>query len=217
MSRSQQFRLLTEIGDDNPQHWDATGKTPDSNQAKKYFAKTYKKGGDVNPLGHAEFIGRGPVQVTHEPEYVEAIALLEKAAADYEKQPASDKEAAKFAKLARNAAAAIKKDPEQAANPEYTFLFSAAFLKGKGGDISSVNKTPDGAKWKGKDAVGGGDFAKGSAQDKALVVKGAAYKNIYCVLMREAKNSGVKQAEALHKKNCEGKAAPAAIPAGKSY
>jgi hypothetical protein len=215
---SQQFRLLTEVGEKNPQHWATDAKTPNSPAARKYYNDTYAVGGDVNPTGNAEFIGRGPVQVTHRPEYVEAIAMLEKAAAMYEQQAKTgDKEAARFADLAKRAARDIKKDPQQAANPEYSFLFSAAFLKGKGADVSGVNKTPGAAKWTGKDVVGGGDFKKDSPQDKALGKKAAAYTDIYCVLMREAKNAGVKEAEAKHQKYCQGQTPSAGKAAGGGY
>jgi hypothetical protein len=214
---AQQFRLLTEIGDGSPQHWQKDPKAPNSEMATKYFNKTYAKGGDVNPSGNAEFIGRGPVQVTHRPEYVEAIAMLEKAAADYQKlADKGDFEAKENAALARKAAAAIKKDPREAANPEYSFLFSAAFLKAKGADVSKVNKTP-GQPWTGKDVVGGGDFKKDSPQAKALVTKAAAYNDIYCVLMREAKKAGKKGAEDKYAKYCEGQAKSGVTSGGSSY
>ncbi|SPE40621.1 hypothetical protein SBA3_3800013 [Candidatus Sulfopaludibacter sp. SbA3] len=207
---SQQFRLLTEVGEKNPQHWETNPKAPYSPAAMKYYSDTYKKGKDVNPLGNAEFIGRGPVQVTHKPEYVEALALIERAGKDYRKKgDAGDKEAAAFASLCERAVKEIKADSRQAANPEFTFLFSAAFLKGKGADVSAANKVP-GAPWKGTGPVGGGEFKKDSPQAKALPIKAAAYERIYCILMREAKNAGVKAAEAKQKQYCAGgvKAAP---------
>jgi hypothetical protein len=199
---SQQFRLMTEIGEKNPATWQKNPKTPDSPAARKYYSDTYKKGGKVNPYGNFEFIGRGPVQVTWRYEYVEAIAMVEKVAADYKAKAAKDPkdlESARFAALAEEAAIEIKKNPEQAANPKYAFLFSAAFIKGKGADVSMVNKDPSQKKWTGEDVVGGGKFEPGSKQDKALVTKATAYHDIYCVLMREAKNAGVKEAEAKYK------------------
>jgi len=219
---SQQFRLMTEIGDANQKHWSKDTKTPDSPAAQKYFSDTYGKVKTVNPHGKFEFIGRGPVQVTHQAEYVEAIALIERAGEDYQAKakaatdPKEKAEAQGFADLCKEAVKAIKKNPEEAANPKYTFLFSAAFLKGKGGDVSGANKTP-GQDWTGKDVVGGGDFAPDSKQGKALVKKGNAYKDIYCVLMREAKDARMPGAEKKYQLYCAKKPKATAKAAAKSY
>jgi hypothetical protein len=155
------------------------------------LTKRYAKGGSVNPGGGFEFIGRGPVQVTHKHEYVEAIAMMEKTAEQYEAAAkAGDASAAANAKLAREAAQAIKADPRQAANPKYTFLMSAAVMKKMGADVSAAQAHP-GDKWTGVDAasgwVAGGKQKEGSPQAEALGKKQAAFDNIYKVLMREAK------------------------------
>ena len=193
---------MNEIGDKNPVYWQTNPTEPYSAAAMKYYTDTYTKGGDVNPGGKAEFIGRGPVQVTHRGEYVEAIAMLEKAAEQYKKESKSSGDQADvFAGKAQAAATAIKKDPRQAANPEYAFLLSAAFLKGKGADVIESSRQP-GKAWSGRDSVGGGDFEKDSPQAKALITKAAAYDHAYCVLMREAALAGVKEAEAKLKKGC---------------
>ena len=203
---SQQFRLMTETAGDYQAHWDKSAKTPDTPGAKTYYEGKYPKGGKVNPYGNAEFIGRGPVQVTFRAEYVEALAMIERAGEDYQKlADKGDKEAAKYAALAKRAVKAIKKDSRQAANPEFSFLFSAAFIKGKGADVNATNKDPNATKWTGQDVVGGGTFEKCSAQDIALTNKAAAYHDIYCVLMRVAKDSGIKEAEEKYKKKCAGK------------
>lgn len=153
------------------------------------------KNEDVNVHGKFEFIGRGPVQVTHRGEYVESIAMLEKTAEQYERDAkAGDTKAADLAKVAREAATAVKADPKQAANPKYAFLFSAALMKKRGADVTVANQQP-GAAWTGDDAasswVAGGKQKEGSPQAKALEDKAAAYQKIYKVLMREAKKVSV--------------------------
>ena len=151
------------------------------------------KDDDVNVHGKFEFIGRGPVQVTHRGEYVESIAMLEKTAEQYEKDAkAGDTKAAASAKVAREAAAAVKADPKQAANPKYAFLFSAALMKKRGSDVTVANQQR-GTPWTGDDAasswVAGGKQKKGTPQADALVEKSNAYSRIYDVLLREAKKA----------------------------
>lgn len=192
---SDQFRQFTETQgsvNQGAQKWvdDPTAVQLDTG----YLGQTYKAGSDVNPTGKFEFIGRGPVQVTHKPEYVETIAMLEKTAEQYEKEAAtgSNSQAQDYANLAREAAAAIKADPRQAANPRYTFLFSAAFMKKRGADVNVAKQAP-GTEWTGADAasswVAGGKQKKGSPQAQALIDKSAAYTHILDVLSREAKKT----------------------------
>lgn len=87
----------------------------------------YQQGGAINPNGdwHDSFVGRGAVQVTFRYYYVQAIAVMEKRAEELEAagDPVSLEDAARILRSCN----AIKADPEQAANPEHTFLFSAAF------------------------------------------------------------------------------------------
>jgi hypothetical protein len=107
--------------------------------------------------------------------------------------------ASENAQLCRKAAKAVKADPRQAANPEYTFLVSAAFMKNKGGDVKvaqalqpnlSKETSPDLAKtWTGEDPASGwvaGVKQTEKAQVKALKQKGEAYDHIYRVLCRES-------------------------------
>jgi predicted chitinase len=106
----------------------------------------YKKGGSINPTGNWQesFIGRGPIQVTHRHYYVQCIAILENRARELEAEAkkeygatgAYDEEATNEEDALRlyEAAAAIKADPAQAANPKYAFLISAAFMKMKDGN-----------------------------------------------------------------------------------
>jgi hypothetical protein len=84
---------------------------------------------------YAPFIGRGPIQVTFEAGYVQALAYLETRVEQLESdaaKPGADAAAAKragdFAAKAREAVTAIKGDITQAANPKYAFLFSSAFM-----------------------------------------------------------------------------------------
>jgi hypothetical protein len=150
----------------------------------------------VNPHGNYEFIGRGPVQVTHQAEYVEVIAMLEKAAEQYERAAGGGNlKLSEYAALAREAADAIKADPRQAARPKYAFLVSAAFMKKRGVDVS-VGWAQPGVQWTGNDIasgwVAGGKQKAGSPQAKALRDKSAAYDRIHRVLLREAKKLAVK-------------------------
>jgi hypothetical protein len=147
----------------------------------------YPEGKDVNPMGKFEFIGRGPVQVTHRPEYVETIAMLEKTAEQYQKDT-GNKEAQKYADLAREAAREIKANPKQAANPKYSFLVSAAFMKKFGVDVGAAEVDPN-KKWTGKDTASG--WVAGGKLDakslEALGKKQEKFKEIRSVLIDEAK------------------------------
>lgn len=190
---SGQFRAFTESQasvDKGAHRWmDDPTKVPLNKSSLK---SSFPKGGDVNPLGNFEFIGRGPVQVTHRSEYVETIAMLEKTAEQYEKEaaaPGGNSKATASAQLAREAAAAVKADPRQAANPKYAFLFSAAFMKKRGADVIVAYQGP-GSEWTGEDPASGwvaGVKQTQKAQVDALKDKSAAYTHIYSVLMREAK------------------------------
>jgi hypothetical protein len=193
---SGQFRAFTE-SQGEAQHWEEDPKKVKLDPSK------LPKDKDVNPKGNWEFIGRGAVQVTHEPKYVEVIAELEKMAEQYQKEAATDAKAAAMAKQAQAAADAIKADPSNAAKPEFAFIVSAAFMKRMEGDRKASQKTED--PWTGKDSrsgwVGGGEQAEGSAQADALVRKKGAFDRIFCVLLGEAKNA--KKKIAPHKlKGC---------------
>ena len=188
---SDQFRQFTETQgsiNEGSQKWmdDPTKLQINTSDLKN----RYKLGGTVNPKGGFEFIGRGPVQVTHKAEYVEVIAILEKTAEQYQKEAKpGDTKAMEYADLARRAAKDIKADPRKAADPEYTFLVSAAFMKKRGADVSAAT-VKTGTAWTGADAasgwVAGGKQAEGSPQAKALVEKSNAFDRIYPVLLREA-------------------------------
>jgi hypothetical protein len=97
------------------------------------------------------------VQVTWESGYVQTIAYLETRAEELAAQadqasaeeqglggeggasiPGGSTKLRKQADLARRAVDAIKQDPTEAANPDYAFLFSAAFMQMAGGVRSSA-------------------------------------------------------------------------------
>ncbi|HJU55665.1 MAG TPA: DUF4157 domain-containing protein [Pyrinomonadaceae bacterium] len=154
----------------------------------------------VSPTGKPVFYGRGPVQVTHNYNYMEVVAMLEVAVESYEKEAAqpdisqeAKTEALKSAAFARKAANAVKADPEEAANPEYTFLISAAYMKKKRGDVTVADASP-GQKWTGLDP--GSNWVAGAKQTqkpqvKALKEKQGAYEKILPLLMCEAKKAGI--------------------------
>ena len=87
---------------------------------------------------YAPFIGRGPIQVTWEAGYVQAIAYVEARREDFEAEAAALEKTApgtpevtrlrELAALAKEAKTAIKGDITEAANPKYTFLFSTALM-----------------------------------------------------------------------------------------
>ncbi len=200
---SDQFRQFTETQgwldvagkgtqkwEDDPKKLKLDLKTLNDTYNKTDTPEARERKRTVNPYGHFEFIGRGPVQVTHQPEYVEVIAMLEKTAEQYDKEAtAGNTQAKECAELARNAAKDLKADPQKAADPQYTFLVSAAFMKKKGADVTAA-QVKTGVPWTGADVasgwVAGGKQKAGSPQAKALVDKAKAFDKIYPVLLREA-------------------------------
>jgi hypothetical protein len=90
------------------------------------------------------FIGRGPVQVTHDSNYVQTLIYLE--------EMAKKAKTPEDANMIWEAVGEIKRDPGQAANPKYAFLFSAAYMQKTGGlraagslgsKVSTPNFSPD--------------------------------------------------------------------------
>ena len=195
---SDQFRRFTETQKPE-QEWE------DNPENVKVFRQSlkapFKEGGE-----EADFIGRGPIQVTFRAGYVETIAMLEAASKQYrasaeeqtnhaQTQYQADKDQASFAaKLSRaaqasdnaalceEAATRIRAKPSEAANPKYTFLFSAAFMKRSGADVK-IQLEPDPAEWKGDKIaanwVAGGPLPTGSPQEKELPRKKKAYEDAY--------------------------------------
>lgn len=99
----------------------------------------YQQGGTINKTGKWEdaFIGRGPLQTTHDYGYAQTLAVLEKRWEELKDAPEGSPEAGDR-DLCKKALDAIKKDPSQAANPEYAFLFAAAYMKRPtGNDLKS--------------------------------------------------------------------------------
>lgn len=135
----------------------------------------YEYGGSINPTGDWDdsFIGRGPIQVTHRHYYAQCLAVLEHRAEELE---ADDPESADAARI-REAVDAIKADPSQAANPDYAFLFSAAFMK-----------MADGRGVRGDEKAAQGQVTSwmGPQHADMKVVKETAYRRARDVLMRKA-------------------------------
>src|SRR6185503_3854255 len=132
------FATLTE-GQKNPFEEDPekVKETRDPRGPLRYKGKTSidplnKIDADKNPTYADTFIGRGPVQVTHGYNYMQTLIYMEELA----KQAKDDEKA-----LLEEAITAIKKDPRQAANPKYSFLFSAAFMQMSGGVKASGSLT----------------------------------------------------------------------------
>ena len=111
------------------------------------FAQMTEQGADKRP--YAPFIGRGPIQVTWEAGYIQALAYvelrgeqLEAEAADLETKTPGSPEAARkrqLAALAKEATTAIKGDIKEAANPKYAFLFSLGAMELTRGVKRSAN------------------------------------------------------------------------------
>lgn len=116
-----------------------------------------------DPDWQKSFIGRGPVQVTHVHNYVQALAVMENRADELKKlaEDFAKKREAEGSKNPqeitprqsndeielREAIAKIKADPREAANPKYAFMFSAGFMKapddlGKRGDVKALTESP---------------------------------------------------------------------------
>lgn len=95
----------------------------------------YEPGGSVNAAGtqtedhwDKSFIGRGPIQVTHDWGYLQTLAVMENRLDELVALPEGAPERADIPLLAE-AVRAIKADPRMAADRRYTFLFSAAAMK----------------------------------------------------------------------------------------
>lgn len=210
-NESDQFRFMTEteksIQSNQPYQQDPTnihinrsyldcaakrsaevkaGKTP-SDDEKCPGVINYEMGGSINPVGdwQKSFIGRGPIQVTHRHYYVQVIAVMQKRAEELEAQNKNSPEAAKL----RTAIDKIARDPREAANPEYAFLFSAAFMK-----------MPDDSGVTGDTKASAGQVTSwmGQQPTEAKKNKDAAYAAAHAVLMKkwEAQQARLKSSNA---------------------
>ena len=144
-----EFRAFTE-GQDPRDYYrnDPTQvRTPD--YVLKYFdTQAYPVGNPnratINPDGNWSFRGRGPLQVTHIGNYIQSIAILERQAGEYRRL--GDIAAADRCQEAANA---IKRDPREAARPEYGFLLSAAYMRLRHGDQQGASLAYMGAQPRG--------------------------------------------------------------------
>jgi hypothetical protein len=79
------------------------------------------------------FIGRGPIQVTLKENYVQTLAFMDKRAIDLRAEASAsgtpDPRKIDAAVKLEAAVAAIRAQPRNAADPQYAFLFSAAFMQ----------------------------------------------------------------------------------------
>jgi Domain of unknown function (DUF4157) len=127
-----------------------------------------------NPTYKDTFIGRGPVQVTHDYEYVKCLVILEEMA-----KTASEADRATIDEAVKE----IKLDPRQAANPKYTFLFSAAFMHESGGVAAAAQVNQGNATFSGRandpsaNWVAGGGFDIYANYDEASAGLAAAKKS----------------------------------------
>jgi hypothetical protein len=124
---------------------DPTGTTGQILGPRRYRGKT-----EIDPAGvipdvkdkmaaadfNKTFIGRGPIQVTDRDNYMKTLVYMQARAellqAELDKQPADRvayrTELTNKLALIRQAIDAIRVDPTAAADPKFTFLFSAAFM-----------------------------------------------------------------------------------------
>ena len=95
----------------------------------------------IRKKNYKDFEGRGPIQVTGKGNYVQTLAYLERQAEALKNS--KDPKKVQQGEAAAKAVAAIKKDPKAAANPQFTFLFSAAFMQMIGGVRQSADIKPN--------------------------------------------------------------------------
>lgn len=95
----------------------------------------YQPGGTINKVGtrtedHWEqsFLGRGPIQVTHDWGYLQTLAVMDARLDELEAMPPGAPARGEIPLLAE-ALRAIKADPRMAADRRYAYLFSAASRK----------------------------------------------------------------------------------------
>lgn len=137
------YRLFTETQSRRNFYEDDPAKAPHSvSELKKvYPSKFVEKNGVEREEEHKhirtfrkhnfDFIGRSGLQVTFSANYQHALAVLayraDQIRKEIDKEPNAEKEAQ--LKQIEEAIEAVGKDPRQASNPKYGFLFSAAYAK----------------------------------------------------------------------------------------
>lgn len=87
----------------------------------------------ADPAVVGQFAGRGPLQITFRQQYIKALAYLDEQAKRLDSQGQADDAA-----LARATSAAVKANPNAAADPQYAFIFSAAAMHASGGVQAST-------------------------------------------------------------------------------
>lgn len=123
-----------------------------------------EKKGEVRK--YAPFWGRGPVQVTWREMYLQTLAYLQARINQMRDSNPYDKDLP----AAEAALAAIKRTPAAASNPQFTFLFSAAYMHMTSGvkRSASVGANPR--------------FAGNGAEDRWV----SSHRNPYAVTLQEA-------------------------------
>ena len=154
---SKQLAKFTEAQKDETAYLD---KVPSYNQlfhGEQGLEGLYpeKKGGKINkdrqtidPIKDQwHFLGRGPVQVTHVYNFLQTLAVIQRRAEDLQHEAFNQPDEAAMRRMLEQSAKlsrmveAIMRDPTQASNPEFTFIFSAAFAKKPwGGDPKDKDK-----------------------------------------------------------------------------
>ncbi|QUQ62538.1 eCIS core domain-containing protein [Kutzneria sp. CA-103260] len=144
-----EFRAFTESQDPSDYYQNDPTQVRTPGYVRTYFdTRAYPVGNPnratINPDGNWSFRGRGPLQVTHIGNYIQSIAILERQAGEY--RGLGDIAAADRCQEAANA---IKRDPREAARPEYGFLLSAAYMRLRHGDQQGASLTYMGAQPRG--------------------------------------------------------------------
>lgn len=148
------------------------------------------------------FIGRGAIQATFKTSYVQAIEFMIKRAEDLRTQaagmPEGPDKADALAKASEldAAASAIKAEPRNAADPQYAFLFSAAYMQ-----MSPMVKS----------SAGGftNSGMTGGYSDRQGGKKQAAYAKAVEILSRHAAEDAARAADA---QGADAGAAPGCLP-----
>ncbi len=156
----------------------------------------YNPGGSINKAGtdkkddwDKSFLGRGPIQVTHDWGYLQTLAVMESRLDELEALPAGAAERADIALLAK-ALREIKADPRMAADRRYTYLFSAAARKRR----MPTEKNPKGTRLDSQvvnsrqpATAGMGDHSQVPESAKR---KGEIFNNAIAVINRKNPSSG---------------------------
>ena len=177
---SDQFRKLSEAQkkryEDDPHEAELY-----ESDLRRMYPSGSKNGRTINPTGEFNFIGRGPLQVTHRHNFLQTLAYMEKQAEECEAKGDTERSAKLYA-----AVEAIRADPKEASSPQYTFLFSAAYMKMAGGDERAAQIDNPSFGGKGKES----NWMTGGYQDPKGPQKREAYQRALQVLKANVSGKG---------------------------